>query len=400
MIFFYWLIYVMPLIRHPLWGHVVGSLTIFKYIGAACVLYALIHLPFRSTFPTYLRSWQTRFFILLYVIASISYFTKSLKTIELELSPFLSYTSFVLLLFITVTVVDSFRRLRWVLISMIGSVDLASLYVLREWQKYHGTAKDFRPGWVTGDPNYFTVSALIALPLAFYFCLGLGKRWEQLFCMGSLCLTMAAVTVAASRGGFLGLMIAFLFVIWHTKRRTRSMAIVGIVVLSLGIALPRSPLKRLLNPDQEDIKGVHARVTVWRAALRMIEKHPFVGIGLGNFKSKVTDYEVGEKVTNLAHNCYLEIPAELGLPAFFLFLAIFGATLRSLARASRAAARGGAGFVQYGALGLQAGILGVAVALFFVSAQYTKLLWLAVFLSVPTTSLTKRALQIHAPADR
>ena len=392
MMFFYFLILVMPLIKHPLLGYMFGSLTVFKYIGAVCFIYALIYLGFRLGYPVYLRSLQARFFVLLYIIATISYFTKSVKNSELEVSPFFSYTSFVLLLFITVTVVDSVRRLRWVVFFIIGSADLASLYVLREWQKYHGISKDFRPGWVTGDPNYFTVSALIALPMAFYFFLGLKRQSGRLFCIGSLCLTMAAVTVAASRGGFLGLMLAFLFVIWNTKHRVRNIAIVATVVLSLGMAVPRSPLKRAFNPNSDDMKGVHARLIGWRAALRMIQKHPLMGIGLGNFKNSVTDYEVDEKVTNLAHNCYLEIPAESGLPALFLFLGILYTTYRSLGRVRTSSAQGGVPFLQHVALGLQAAILGAAIALFFVSAQYTKLFLLAVFLSIPLAALAKKAL--------
>ena len=38
MIFFYALVGVMPLTQHHFWARFVGELTIFKYIGGACVL--------------------------------------------------------------------------------------------------------------------------------------------------------------------------------------------------------------------------------------------------------------------------------------------------------------------------------------------------------------------------
>jgi hypothetical protein len=38
MIFFYILIGVMPLDKHPLWSHALGGLTLVKYLGGACLL--------------------------------------------------------------------------------------------------------------------------------------------------------------------------------------------------------------------------------------------------------------------------------------------------------------------------------------------------------------------------
>src|SRR5712691_6951625 len=127
----------MPLSQHHLWGRRVGELTIFKYVGAACVLYAVLRLATAGTFPAYFRTWQARLLVVLYVIATASYFTKRLPG-AFELSPLLSYISFLLLFFVTLTVVDSLGRLRWVLLVAVGSVAFASIYVIREWEKYQG----------------------------------------------------------------------------------------------------------------------------------------------------------------------------------------------------------------------------------------------------------------------
>lgn len=402
MIVFYFLIGIMPLSDHHIWASFVGDLTIFKYVGAASALYALAYLNARRSAPPCFRTWQARLFIIFYLIATISYFTKGLRG-SLELSPFLSYTSFLLLFLITVTVVDSARRLRSVMLVAIGSVAFASLYMIREWQKYHNLYADFRPGWVVGDPNYFTISALLTLPAAFYLMLASIRVLERCFCAGCLVLTLLAVTFGASRGGFLGLVTAFLFLVWHSRERLRNLILAGGLVLPLSIIAPISPLGRLLHPSHGDTEAENARAVTWRAGLQMMAAHPIVGIGLGNFKPLVREYEPPDDfVDHIAHNAYIEIGAEMGLPALFLFLGILGSSIYGLGRVRWRAKIAGLTSLSQAALGLQAGMVGSVVAIFFVSGQYQKLLWLAVFLSMSLPAILQQSLapNLHARYQR
>jgi putative inorganic carbon (hco3(-)) transporter len=389
MILFYLLVGIMPLSQHPIWGRMMGEFTVFKYVGAACLLYAVFHLGVRRALPPYFRMWQGRLFAILYLIASISYFTKTKLTLW-EVNPLLSYSSFLLLFFITVAVVDSLSRLRCVVLAAIGSVAFASLYVIREWQKYHTAYAGFRPGWVVGDPNYFTISALLCLPLAFYLFQASRVSWERWFCLGCLAVTLLGVTLGASRGGFLGLVTAFLFVMWRSRRRVRSLALVAALVLPLSLAAPASPIGRLLHPRHSDEEAEAARIALWHAGLRMIRAHPLVGVGLANFKFYLTQYETAEEQQEqhtYTHNTYIHIASEIGLPALLVFLAILGFSYWTLERVQQRTRRSGPQFLHHVALGIQGGLLGSAVANFFVSGQYQKLLWLMVFLSICLPSL-------------
>jgi len=382
MIVFYFLVGIMPLSEHHIWGRLVGEFTVFKYIGAACVIYSVLHLVARRSMPPYFRTWQARLFLIFCLMATASYFFKDVPG-RLEFSPLLSYVSFILLFLITVTLVDSLSRLRWVMLVAIGSVAFASLYMVREWQNNHNLYADFRPGWVLGDPNYFTISAVLTLPLAFHLMLRSRRPWERVFCAGCLVVTVLAVTLGASRGGFLGLVAAFLFVVWHSRARLRNLVVAGGLVLPLSLLLPISPLGRLLHPSHSDQGAEDSRTVVWQAGLRMMEAHPIAGIGLGNFKPLVRGYEQGDAaVQSIGHNTYLEIGAEMGLPALLVFLGILFFSYQTLGRVRVRAIRAKQPFVWQAALGLQAGLVGSAVAIFFVSGQYQKLLWLAIFLSM------------------
>src|SRR6266404_335510 len=322
MILFYFLIAIMVLTQHPLWSGYFGGMTLIKYIGGASLVYSIAYLARRRRFPPFLRTWQARCFLTFFLLTGISFITRS-PSFSWQANPFISYCSFVLLFFLTLTVVDSVNRLRWVLLVAVGSVAWASLYMIREWQKYHNAYPGFRPGWVVGSPNYFTISAVLTLPLAFHLMLGSRRPWERVFCAGCLVVTVLAVTLGASRGGFLGLVAAFLFVVWHSRARIRNLVLAGGLVLPLSLLLPISPLGRLLHPSGGDKGAEDSRTVLWQAGLRMMAAHPIAGIGLGNFKPLVQGYEQGDAAENhIAHNSYIEIGAEMGVPALFVFLGI------------------------------------------------------------------------------
>lgn len=382
MIFFYVLISVMPLTQHPLWSRFVGELTVIKYLGGVCLLYAILYWGIRRTRPPFFHTTQARAFVLLVLLASASFFSADV-VVAWELSPLMSYVSFLLLFFLTIVLIDTLQRLRWTLLVAMGSVAFGSLYVLREWQKYHAVYKDFRPGWVVGDPNYFTVSALLCLPLAFYWVVGRRPRWERFFCLGCLIVTLVAVILAASRGGLLGLVAAFMFISWRHPKRVRVLTLAGVILLPLLLVAPASPVARLLHPTYSDEESAEARKAIWKAGLRMVREHPLTGVGLGNFKPTVEQYaKAGGTPKKIAHNAYLEIAAEMGLPSLLVFLVVLFGSFLTLKRVHQHALRSGNPLLQQVAGGMQAGLVAYAVAVFFVSAQYQKLFWLMVFLSM------------------
>jgi len=390
MIFFYLLISVLPLAQHPLWSQFVGELTVVKYLGIVCVLYAIFYAATRNTIPVFFATRQSKLFLLFFLLASGNYLFKGHAFSWT--TGYLTYVSLFLLFFITLTVVDTVDRLRGVLLVAVGSVGIASLYVLREWQKFHTQFDaNYRPGWVTGDPNFFTISALACLPIALYLMAEKRPRLERVFCAGCLVLTLAAVTLAASRGGFLGLSAAFLFVMWNSRSRMRNFAIILLVTLPILFVAPSSPIDRLLHPTHSDQESVEKRETLWLSGYRMIAAHPLTGVGLGNFRAVALDYQDGaEQVQLVAHNSYIEIASEMGIPALLVFVLLLVSSFRSLQSVRRALPA--SDFLHSAALGIQAAILGCGIAIFFSSGQYQKTVWLMVLLSMVIPMLASQKL--------
>jgi O-antigen ligase len=291
--------------------------------------------------------------------------------------------------------VNSLDRLRWVLLVSVGSVAYASLYVIRQWQEFHNVYPGFRPGGATGDSNYFALATVLALPISFCLLWDRGHKWERLFALGCLGISLLALTFAASRGGFLGMTAELLFLVSKTKRRLRNLAVMAVMVIPISIAFPSSPISRLLHPGYADNLASNARSTVWKCGLQMVQEHPLFGIGIGNFKLQVESYQMipgmDARIRTLAHNTYIEIAAEMGIPALLIFLGILASSFVEAERVRRQALRVQLRTVHQAAVSVQAALIGLAVSIFFLTAHYQKLLWFTVFLSICLRPLLQKS---------
>jgi len=86
-------------------------------------------------------------------------------------------------------------------------------------------------------------------------------------------------------------------------------------------------------PERQGPGAAGGRLEVWADALHLIGERPLAGIGLGAFEAaytKVQTVDVSARV-DFAHNDYLQVAAELGVPAALLFWAlIFALATRTL----------------------------------------------------------------------
>ena len=402
MFLYYWLVGILPLSEHPIWGYRIGPLTVVEYIGVVSLIYAGSHIVDRGVFPPLLSTWEARLVLLLYVIALFSALIKG-RGVGLGNGPFIIYTSSLLLIFISISIVDTLSRLRWTVLALIGSYGFGSLYVIREWQQSHNLYSNYRAvGYIVGDTNYFSTAAIFAFALAFYLMGGKRPSWEKAYCVVCLLLIVVAVILGGSRGGFFGLAMASLFLVWRTKRRVRNLIIISVLVLPLSLALPISPLHRFLDSKQ-DYGSTQAHLEAWKAGLHMIEAHPIAGVGLGNFKPLMPSYMslppgTVADVDTLAHNMFIEVAAELGLPALLIFLAIFWFTYRTLSKLRRSTSTHY--LIRETASALQAGLVGFAVAGSFVSAEYQKTSWMGLalmFCLMPLARSMKHARRVPVP---
>lgn len=392
MILYYIFVLSLPFVDHPWFGIGFGGITVEKIVGAAALLYAIVHLARRDRKPLFVDTWPARAFLLFFLVTLFSYLVFGKQVTTDQIATFHPF-NFLLMFFMTISVVDSVRRLRRVLLAAIGSMAWASLYMLREW--YAGSATygyNYRPGYVVGDPNYFASSALLCLPLACYFARSMQRRWIRWGCAASVLLILAGITVSGSRGGSVGLIVTVLMMIWNSKRRVQA----SILVVALGTALllisPVSPLDRFLHPTASDQSAADVRIQLWGAAWRMFRDNPVTGVGYGNWRYAEPRYieaEVGQLY--LPHNQYMEVLAEMGLPGLLAYAGMYFGSIVVLRRVRRGLKRGGPRVLTEAALGIQIGLIGFAISVFFLSALFLKMFWFMLAISASMPALMNRA---------
>ena len=78
--------------------------------------------------------------------------------------------------------------------------------------------------------------------------------------------------------------------------------------------------------DEISNKG---RLEIWRNSISSITRRPLLGVGLGNFVTVINQEAKDAKKGASAHNLYLDIAAEAGVPGLLILLMMFADILRT-----------------------------------------------------------------------
>ena len=152
---------------------------------------------------------------------------------------------------------------------------------------------------------------------------------------------MAAIIFSRSRMGMLAaafsILVVFALKLLRRRRKAVPAALAGVfVALSVGLAVwigVQPALTRFESLGQE-FSGDESRLSMWPGSLKLIAAHPIAGTGLGTFPVAYTQVQTTflTKFVNHAHNDYLEVASDLGIPAAIL---LFGSIVIVLSRALR-----------------------------------------------------------------
>lgn len=122
--------------------------------------------------------------------------------------------------------------------------------------------------------------------------------------------------------------------------------------------------------------GKRDRWAMWQAAVGMIRDRPVLGHGLNTFMANYLDYWVGgQQQPRYAHNCYLQVAAEIGLVGAGLFIACLWQLFQRLFALTRTSQRHAAILVSGFTAGLLAFVIQAGVDTNFYSLRQAVLFW-------------------------
>jgi hypothetical protein len=198
---------------------------------------------------------------------------------------------------------------------------------------------DFKlPGAELGfSTNAIGGTLLLVIPL---FFLLLWMTWRRgtrkdapsgplssLLLTGGTLVTGAVLLLTQSRGAWVGLFIATVFVgllqlrlFIKNKKIVRIVVIVIlIVIIAAGVSFYSMIQTNKMSPGLRQVEGtLQFRVHIWNLTVPVIRDNPLWGAGLNNFR-------LGREIRyfwSSAHNQFMHVAVELGIPALIAYLAL------------------------------------------------------------------------------
>lgn len=225
---------------------------------------------------------------------------------------------------------------------------------------------------------------------------------------------------SGSRGGFLGMAAVglVLLIVVRGVSVPKRVAFVGIVAAGLLVASPQGyweQMQSLTNPtDDYNWTSDYGRKAVALRGLGYMLDNPATGVGVGNFpraEGMLSDIAQQRQAEDqgyrwtAAHNSYVQVAGELGIPGLILFCAlVFGTPVtvhrlrRRLPRGWRTAG-GKPGFVYDLALYLPASLVGFAVTCTFLSFAYHDIIYMLTAFAAGTYVSARQVLRQQAAED-
>lgn len=182
---------------------------------------------------------------------------------------------------------------------------------------------------------------LAAFPAAAYFLLLLRApvSRQALGLAVMLYALFLSVFLTAGRGAMLSLALAVVVLVALSARHVPWRAVAALVALLAAAFLSSQVSHGELAERAATLVEDPGRLTIWRAAWEMLGDAPWLGIGLGLFYLAYPPYRPAADGSAgfFAHNDYLQLWIEAGLPGLLLLLGVLAAVLWTFVRAWRSA---------------------------------------------------------------
>jgi putative inorganic carbon (HCO3(-)) transporter len=322
------LLYLRP---HEVYPGIFGVIPLAKIVSlVAIAAYFLSKLRAGDAISIWPIELKMILFLVFLALIFVPFAANPGASIETLNDPFLKV---VVIFFLMINLLDSRKRLRLLMMGVVLCGIPLGLHAIKSYLSGEFALRGMRIAGMGqglfGNPNDLAICLNMLLPLA--VVLGMTSRGiRRLIFLGGALVMFAGIIFTYSRGGFLGIIATFLFMLWKLskRKRIRTMVLVVVSVAALLPVLPGSYSQRILTifeSDSDSTGSSHARKELLIQTVTLAMKRPIIGVGMGNLP-------IYSNHGMVAHNSYAEIAAELGIFGLLAYLIVILAPFRSLAR--------------------------------------------------------------------
>jgi probable O-glycosylation ligase (exosortase A-associated) len=242
---------------------------------------------------------------------------------ELAQGKLIEFSKTFLIALLMTAMVDSERRARWLLLGTVLAIGFLAFRSNIGIILTLGQTRIYGPGGAFEDNNDYALLLNVAAPMAFYAARSEKNNWIRRVCYAVSAMMMITVLFTLSRGGFLGL--CFVLIGLALKSKYKITGIVAVLLIgSLTFALlPDRVVERVgtIGSAPQTDQSARMRFDSWQVSLRIINDHPVFGVGPRNM-TEVFDRYLNTGNIRVAHNSFLQMAVDGGLPALALFLGL------------------------------------------------------------------------------
>ncbi|MCC7001344.1 MAG: O-antigen ligase family protein [Gemmatimonadaceae bacterium] len=302
------------------------------------------------------------------------------------------------------TLINSVARARvWILAFVVIAAYVGA------WAATHG---GYGPAGSDGhDENYVAAIMGLGAGLAYFSIFAERKFAMRAGLAVCLVIYVAALAMAAnpSRGGFLALLVVALYGIWRSPRKMLGFGILALGGLALLAFAGDAFWAEIGSSGDYDSGTADVRIEIWKSGVRMWQANPVFGVGGGNFRWVIDQFQSVEQFEKfgrslggsiIAHSLHVELLAELGTAGVICTLVLVGTTWVGLGRMllppkrlRRKDTPQTLRVLSCYADALRAAILAVLVNGVFLSLLYYSHLWLLLAVGTGLTYIHGRELQ-------
>jgi probable O-glycosylation ligase (exosortase A-associated) len=264
-------------------------------------------------------------------------------------------------IFFLVGNVASDRRRAELLVHVVAwSSVIPAIGAIDSWAHGEHLVDGDRAAWIGifANPNDLAYYLVVGVALALGGREITRSRLLRFAYLGGLAVMGAAILLTQSRGGLTATAAVLgLFWIRGLRRGRAAVAVTALVAFAIYFS-PRETWQRAETiRDYDADASAQGRIDAWRTGINVMRDRPLTGVGAGAFMLAWAEYAPGDAgPPRSAHNTFVQVIAETGLPAFALFVGALLAAVVGL----RGAAREGGELVEI-ARAVQVGIGGFAM---------------------------------------
>lgn len=381
--FYYLLLAITPFHADPRVGMVlfkggVAVVTPAKLVGLFAVAVALTAPPVANAAPRW-RSGIPLLFVPFALLPVLTTLGAGLATPTDTISQLLS----AVLLFITTRrLVRTSERLCKAVRVLVIAFAFSSLWVYKQHFIQHAGQS-----WgVEGETNYEALMLLVTIPMAFWMGRHEATRRLRVIGFGAALLLCGAVVLTQSRAGIIAGGVMALLAALQARHKLRNLTLIAaaaLILMNFGPAGLSSRFKSIKFAGQasngaEESTRIHVELA--KAGISMMKAHPLLGVGLDQFKPNGPKYNpeilrLSDR-TWLAHDTFIQLGAECGIPVLLSFVAMLIVALRNF----RAARRTNNPTLADLGLAMSLGLIGISIAAFSITVELLPF-WLFIFLA-------------------